>query len=130
VGKSIAGGDRPRFVVGSGALFAYLLGALPLQAQQAPPPDPEEEPEFEAVAEVEAPPREPTKRSLEQAQLTTVPGTHRSKRCSCRTSRQRVGTSDNTAMCKAAPRASVSGSSRRAAEPANITWSCATNEAG
>ncbi len=35
----------------------------------------DEELEFEAVAEVEAPPREPTKRTLDQEQLTVVPGT-------------------------------------------------------
>jgi hypothetical protein len=34
-----------------------------------------EEPEYEGVAEVEAPPREPTKRALKQEELTTVPGT-------------------------------------------------------
>ena len=35
----------------------------------------DEEPEFEAVAEVKAPPREATKRTLPREQLTTVPGT-------------------------------------------------------
>ena len=34
-----------------------------------------DEPEFEAVAEVEAPPRQATKRSMGQEQLTRVPGT-------------------------------------------------------
>jgi hypothetical protein len=37
--------------------------------------DDDEEPEFEGVAEVEAPAREPTKRTLDEAQLTTIPGT-------------------------------------------------------
>lgn len=45
----------------------------------APPGDEffadEEELEFEAVAEVEAPPREPTKRVMDQEQLTRIPGT-------------------------------------------------------
>lgn len=35
----------------------------------------EDELEFEAVAEVEAPPREPTKHSIEEEQLTRIPGT-------------------------------------------------------
>jgi hypothetical protein len=35
----------------------------------------DEEAEFEGVAEVQAPPREPTRRKLEQEELTTVPGT-------------------------------------------------------
>lgn len=35
----------------------------------------DDELEYEAIAEVEAPPREPTKHSLEQAQLTRIPGT-------------------------------------------------------
>ena len=69
------GRDRPRCVVGSGSLLACLLGVLPVRAQQAASTEPEDELEFEAVAEVEAPPREPTKRTLEQEQLTTVPGT-------------------------------------------------------
>lgn len=34
-----------------------------------------DEPEFEAVAEVDAPPREPTKRNLGEEQLTRIPGT-------------------------------------------------------
>ena len=38
-------------------------------------PTDEEEPEFEAVAEVEAPPTEPTKRIIAEQQLTTLPGT-------------------------------------------------------
>jgi hypothetical protein len=33
------------------------------------------EPEYEGIAEVDAPAREPTKRALEMAELTTVPGT-------------------------------------------------------
>jgi len=54
-----------------GALVACQLVLLPsAQAQNA-----EEEPEFEAVAEVEAPPREPTKRDIEGEQLTTIAGT-------------------------------------------------------
>lgn len=50
--------------------------------QETPPAVPprdesteEEEPEFEAVAEVEAPPEEPTKHTLDQEQLTRIPGT-------------------------------------------------------
>jgi hypothetical protein len=42
---------------------------------EAPREDDGEEPEYEGVAEVEAPAREPTKRELETAELTTIPGT-------------------------------------------------------
>jgi hypothetical protein len=51
------------------ALQTSLAGGL-----HAEPTD-EEEPEFEAVAEVEAPPTEPTKRVLTEQELTTLPGT-------------------------------------------------------
>lgn len=37
--------------------------------------DEDDEMEFEAVAEVEAPPREPTKHTIEREQLTRIPGT-------------------------------------------------------
>ncbi len=37
--------------------------------------DEDEEFEFEAVAEVQAPPREPTRRTMEKEQLTRIPGT-------------------------------------------------------
>ncbi len=37
--------------------------------------DEDEEFEFEAVAEVEAPPREPTRRTMDKEQLTRIPGT-------------------------------------------------------
>ena len=42
-------------------------------AGSAPPPPPDEQ--FGAVAEIEAPPREVTKRSVPQEQLTIIPGT-------------------------------------------------------
>jgi len=44
-------------------------------ADDSAPAVADEEPEFEGTAEVEAPPREATKRTLEKDQLTTVPGT-------------------------------------------------------
>jgi hypothetical protein len=53
-----------------GTLVASQLVLLPSAAAQDA-----EEPEFEAIAEVEAPAREPTKRDLEGEQLTTIAGT-------------------------------------------------------
>jgi len=52
----------------------------PTPAPSAPPPAPKAAPSgeldsFEATAEVEAPPRETTKRSVEEAELTKIPGT-------------------------------------------------------
>jgi hypothetical protein len=49
------------------------LGGV-LRAEPAAPAE-DEEPEFEGVAEIEAPPTEPTKRVLNEHQLTTLPGT-------------------------------------------------------
>jgi hypothetical protein len=48
----------------------FVTGTLHAQSDED-----EEEPEFEGVAEVEAPPTEPTKRVLEGEQLTSIPGT-------------------------------------------------------
>ncbi|HEY6077827.1 MAG TPA: TonB-dependent receptor [Polyangiaceae bacterium] len=48
----------------------FVAGALHAQAGEDA-----EEPEFEGVAEVEAPPSEPSKRVLEGEQLTSIPGT-------------------------------------------------------
>ena len=60
-----------RSLLALGTLLASQLLLLPSAEAQ----DAEEEPEFEAVAEVEAPPREPTKRDIEGEQLTTIAGT-------------------------------------------------------
>ena len=68
-GRSFSG-----VVARSSWALPYVLFASASQAQEAGEQS-DEEPEFEALAEVEAPPREPTKRTLEQEQLTTVPGT-------------------------------------------------------
>lgn len=61
-------------VLPASSLLACLLVAASARAQAVDEAS-EEEPEFEAVAEVEAPPREATKRTLAREQLTTVPGT-------------------------------------------------------
>lgn len=63
---------------------AEAVPAAPAPTSSAPPappapaepepPAPSSEPEFEAVAEVEAPPREPTRRSLPTEQLAKTPG--------------------------------------------------------
>ncbi len=44
------------------------------KTEALPPATPDEE-SFEAVADVEAPPREPTRRTIEQKELTRMPGT-------------------------------------------------------
>lgn len=49
--------------------------ASPLDEPGAEFFDEDEEFEFEAVAEVEAPPREPTRRTMDKEQLTRIPGT-------------------------------------------------------
>jgi len=56
--------------------------AAPAAAAPATAPEPTAEPaaapmeeSFEAVADVEAPPREPTRRAIEEEQLTRIPGT-------------------------------------------------------
>ena len=60
-----------RLLVGTAALLSTHVALLSRAAAQ----EAEEEPEFEAVAEVEAPPREPTERNMEGEQLTSVAGT-------------------------------------------------------
>jgi hypothetical protein len=55
-----------------GLFAAQLSFAGSLRAQEA---EPEAEPEFEGVTEVEAPRTEPTKHVLDEQQLTTLPGT-------------------------------------------------------
>lgn len=53
---------------------AQLLLSRELLADETPTDD-SAEPEFEATAEVEAPPDEPTRRVLDEQQLTNLPGT-------------------------------------------------------
>lgn len=76
--SSVGGGRRRRaFARGSSLVLASALSVGAAQAQPAPAEATEssdDEPEFEAVAEVEAPPREPTKRTLPRERLLTVPG--------------------------------------------------------
>lgn len=60
-----------RIGVASGLLSAQLVVTGVVSAQQPQ----EEEPEFEGVAEVEAPAHEATQRTVEKEQLTTIPGT-------------------------------------------------------
>jgi hypothetical protein len=64
-------GKLRRFSTAASLLTIQTSLAGPLHAEPAE----EEEPEFEAVAEVDAPPTEPTKRVLAQTELTTLPGT-------------------------------------------------------
>lgn len=54
---------------------SVVLGAAPAWGADDDAPAAEAEPEFEGTAEVEAPPHEATKRTLEQEELTTTPGT-------------------------------------------------------
>jgi TonB dependent receptor/TonB-dependent Receptor Plug Domain len=63
-----------RFRTLLGLFAAPLVISGSLHAEEAKP-EAEPEPEFEGVAEVEAPPTEPTKRVLDEQQLTTLPGT-------------------------------------------------------
>lgn len=49
--------------------------AAPAAEPDAVPPIAVDEESFEAVADVEAPPREPTRRAIEQKELTRMPGT-------------------------------------------------------
>jgi hypothetical protein len=65
---------RVRFQTLLGLAAALFSLAASLRAQETPA-DAEPEPEFEGVAEIEAPPSEPTKRVLDEQQLTTLPGT-------------------------------------------------------
>lgn len=51
---------------------APVAAAAPPEAVPEPAPDEES---FEAVADVEAPPREPTRRAIDEKQLTRMPGT-------------------------------------------------------
>ncbi len=57
------------------------IAPAPPTPPPVPPPEPpaepaaDAEPEFEGVAKVEAPPAEPTKRVLDEQQLTAIPGT-------------------------------------------------------
>jgi hypothetical protein len=57
------------------ALLGGLFAEQTARAQEPVPYDEAEELEYEGTAEVEAPPREPTKRTLEEQELTSVPGT-------------------------------------------------------
>ncbi len=57
-----------------GAASAPAASAPPAEAMP-PPAEDEAELAFEGVAQVEAPPRETTRRTLEKEQLTTLPGT-------------------------------------------------------
>ncbi len=63
---------RLRQLASAASLFALQFSVA--RALHAEPAE-EEEPEFEGVAEVEAPPTEPTKRVLAEQELTTLPGT-------------------------------------------------------
>lgn len=66
-------GSKTRFA--PWVLSLCVARAAFAETPPAPEPDAGDELAFEGVAEVEAPPSEPTKRTLETEQATTIPGT-------------------------------------------------------